>query len=172
MDEVTEQNQDIPIEVGTIEFLPLAELEPGRRVPDFSLYTAGGKTQQLSDFYGKYLLLTFYSVTSEDENPDDNFAYLKRIQDDFTGIGDFEMLDFTFGGFPLLETMAETYLSGYGVKVKQGFIDGRNYELMKTFNPQNWPRGVLMAPDGTLIAVGLKGDELYEIVSQSLANGE
>jgi hypothetical protein len=41
---------------------------------------------------------------------------------------------------------------------------------MQTLQIQSWPHSLLIAPDGTLIVNGLKGDELYQAVADALAN--
>lgn len=69
-----------------------------------------------------------------------------------------------------VEKLVKKYLAENELTWKQGLIDGSSYELMKTYKIQSGPHSLLIAPDGTLIVNGLKGDELYEAVSDALAN--
>ncbi len=163
VDDLTEENQDIPIELGVVEFLPPAgDLEPGQMVPGFTVYSADDDVITLGDYSGKYLLLTFYTTASE--SGAEEMENLKRIQDDFAGHPQFEMLGITVAGFPLLEKLAQKYLDEFGLTWQQGFIDSRNYEMMKTYKFEGSACTIFIAPDGTLIAAGLKGDALYDAV--------
>jgi len=166
--DITEENQDIPVELGTVEFFPAAKLEPNKPVPDFNVRSLNGGTLNLTDFRGKYLLLTFYMITGE-ESLNEDMADLKRIQDDFAGDKRFEMMGLTKGEMPLYVYLAKKFLAEQGLTWQQGFIDGSNYELIQTFKIQNWPHSLLIDPKGVLLANGLKGEKLYEAVAKALA---
>jgi hypothetical protein len=168
VDDITEENQDIPIELGTIEFTTVKRLEPNQPVPDFRVQSLDGGTLSLAGLRGKYVLLTFYLITGQ-EGLNDDIANLKRIQDDFTDDERFVMVGITQGGIPLLEELVEKFLDEQGLRWKQGIIDGSNYDLMETFKIRTWPHSLLISPDGVLLANGFKGEKLYNAVANTLS---
>jgi hypothetical protein len=166
--DITEENQDIAVELGAIEFAR-ARLEPNEPVPYFSVRSVDGGTLNLADFRSKYLLLTFYIVTNQ-ESLNEDMANLKRIQDDFAGDERFEMVGLTQGGVPPLhEELAKKFLAEQGLTWQQGFIESGDYELLQSYRIRNWPHSLLIGPNGILLANGLKGEELYEAVAKALA---
>ncbi|MDO8303841.1 MAG: redoxin domain-containing protein, partial [Sedimentisphaerales bacterium] len=165
--DITEENQDIAIELGAIEFSPVAKLEPNKPLPGFSARAIDGGKLNLTNFRGKYLLLTFYMITGEEHLKED-MASLKRIQDDFASNERFAMMGLTMGGMPLTEELTKKFLAEQGLTWRQGIIDGSNYELTQTFKIQNWPHSFLIDPNGVLLSNGLKGEELYKAVAKAL----
>jgi peroxiredoxin len=166
--DITEENQDIPVELGTVKFFPTAKLEPNEPVPDFSVRSLDGGTLNLTDFRSKYLLLTFYVVTGQ-ESLNEDMANLKQIQDDFAGDERFVMVGLTQGGMALHEELTKKFLVEKGLTWQQGILDGSNYELMQTYEVRSWPNSFFIDPNGILLANGLKGEELYEAVAKALA---
>jgi len=168
VDDITEENQNIPVDLGTIEFTAPAKLQINAPVPDFSVRSFNGGTLKLADFQGKYLLLTFYTIT-DDESSNKDMANLKQIQDDFAGDNRFEMMGITHGGLPLFEELAKKFLAEQKLSWQQGFLQGSNYELTNTYQIKTRPSSFLIDPNGLLLAVGLKGDQLYQAVADALA---
>ena len=165
--ELTEENQDIPVELGIVEFLPVAKLELNEPIPDFNVRSLEGGRLSPADLRGKYVLLTFYMVAGKDDLKKD-MATLKRIQDDFASDERFEMTGLTQGGIPLMEDLIKKFLAEQRLTWQQGIIDGANYELIQTFRIRSQPHSLLIDPNGVLLANGLKGEELYEAVAKAL----
>jgi len=166
--ELTEENQDIPVDLGMVEFVPVAKLELNEPIPDFDVRSLAGGRLSSGDWRGKYVLLTFYMIAGQDDVKKD-MATLKRIQDDFAGDERFEMIGLTQGGIPLLEELTKKFLAEQRLTWQQGIIDGSNYELVQTFKIRNQPHSLLINPNGVLLANGLEGEELYEAVAEALA---
>ncbi|MHC4186869.1 MAG: TlpA family protein disulfide reductase, partial [Planctomycetota bacterium] len=167
VDDITEENQDVPVELGTVEFDAVARLDVNEAVPDFSVRSLDGGQMNLVDFRGKYVLLTFY-VVSGPETLNEEMAVLKRIQDDFSGDARFVMVGLTHGGFVLHEELAKKFIAEQELRWQHGFLDSSNYELMQTYKIQHWPQSLLIDPNGILLSNGLKGDELYDAVDRAL----
>jgi hypothetical protein len=167
--ELTEENQDIPVELGVVEFLPVAKLELNEPIPDFSARSPEGRRLTPADSRGRYVLLTFYMVmVAGQDSVNKDMAILKRIQDDFAGDERFEMMGLTQGGIPLMEDLIKKFLAEHKLEWQQGIIDGSNYELMQTFRIRNQLHSLLIDPNGVLLANGLEGEELYEAVAKAL----
>ncbi|HUT30071.1 MAG TPA: sigma-70 family RNA polymerase sigma factor [Sedimentisphaerales bacterium] len=167
--DLTEENQDIPVELGIVEFLPVAKLELNEPVPDFDVRSLEGGRLSPADLRGKYVLLTFYMVMVAGQHSlNEEMENLRRIQDDFAGHERFEMVGLTQGGIPLIEDLIKKFLAEQRLTWRQGIIDGSNYELMQTFKIQSPLHSLLIDPNGVLLANGLKGEELYEAVAKAL----
>ena len=166
VDDITEDNQDIPIGLGTIEFTKPPTLELNEPVPDFNVRSLDSNKLSLAAFRGKYLLLTFYHVAGTEEE----IANLKRIQDDFSDDKRFEIMGVSHGGWLRLgDELIEKFIAEQGLTWHQGIIDTDNREILEAYHIQNWPQSLLIGPDGTLLANGLKGEELYAAVAEALA---
>ena len=166
--DITEENQDIRVELGTVEFSHAAKLEPNRPVTDFSVRLLNDGTLNLADLRGKYVLLTFYLITAQ-ESLNDDMANLKRIQDDFSDDERFVMVGLAHGGMTFVEELTKKFLVENSLTWQQGILDGSNYDLMETFKIRTWPHSLLISPDGVLLADGLKGEKLYEAVVKTLS---
>jgi len=166
--DITEENENIAVDLGRVEFFEPAKFEPNQPVPDFSVRSLEGGTLSLGDFRGKYVLLTFYMITGQ-ENMNEEWANLREIQDDFAGDERFVMVGLTTGGMPLYEELAKKFIAEQGLTWEQGILDGSNYELVEIYKVRNFPHSFLIDRNGLLIVDDLKGDELYEAVAEALA---
>jgi len=165
--DITEENQDIPIELGTIEFSKAAGLEVNEPAPDFSVRTLDGGTLSLADLRGKYVLLTFYMLSGSEGQAAD-FVPLKQIQDDFAKDERFEMVGLTYGGMPLYDELFGKFLSEQGLTWRQGMLDASSYELIQTYKIRSWPDSFLIDPNGILLEKDLKGEKAYQAVADAL----
>jgi RNA polymerase sigma factor (sigma-70 family) len=168
VDEITEENQDIPIQLGVLEYAAASvPMEIHKPFADFSVSALGGGKLKPSDFRGQHLLLVVYSVTGG-ESLNDEMKAVRQIQDRFAGDERLVMMGLTMGGIPLMEDMVKKFMAEQGLTWKQGIIDGDSYEMMQDLKIQGQFTGFLIGPDGVLLAYSTKGQELYDAVAKAM----
>lgn len=144
--------------------VPVANLVAGQEAPDFKASTLDGKSFQLSDYRGKYILLDFWATWCGPclaETPN-----LKKIHDAFGNRGDFVLIGLS------LDRDAEkprTYLKENQCGWVDGFLgDWGKDKVTKKYGVQGIPSIWLIGPDGKIVHKGLRGGRIYEAVNSAL----
>ncbi len=168
VEDLTEENQNETVELGKLPLKKAEILEPNNPAPDFNIPALDGGTLRLSDFRGQYLLLTFF--IPDDQGPFlTEMENLKNIQDDLSQDERFEMVGLTSSQMPLFKEILRKFLDEWQLTWQQGLLESMNYKLMQKYQINSWPHSLLIDPNGILLIKGLKGDELYDFVSDTLS---
>jgi len=112
-------------------------------------------------------LLTFFAITGDDAS-NQQMVTIRRIQNDFAADGRLAMMGLTHGGMLLVDELVKKFMVEQGLTWQQGFINNSNMELIQKFRIQGPFHAFLIGPDGTLLANGLTGQELYDAVAKAM----
>jgi peroxiredoxin len=127
----------------------------GKKAPELTLPDVNGKNVSISSFRGKYLLVDFWASWCQPcraENPNVVAAYNQYKNKNFTILG--VSLDKKKENW--LQAIKEDQLKWTHVS-DLAFWDSK---AVTTFGFTGIPYNVLIDPDGTIIAEGLRGEEL------------
>lgn len=146
---------------------PRQPLATGVAAPDFTQYDVNGKAVKLSDFKGKYVLLDFWAswcVPCRKENPNVVKAYNQFKDRNFTVIGialeekgkkDAWLAAIKKDGLPYLQ-LAD--------------LEKADNPAAKAFGVSGIPYSFLIDPSGRIIASNLRGEQLFDKLTEVLAN--
>lgn len=157
---------DKPVNLGTLELIPLGTAERGDMAPLFEVDTASGKVLKLADCRGKYVLLDFWATWCAPcmrEKP-----HLDAVSDAF---GDDERvvmiglsLDSDLGSW-------KRYVDGNKNNWIHAFLGGPNEsDIPNKYNVQGIPAIFLIGPDGKILARGLRGKAIGKAVANALGS--
>ena len=135
--------------------------DKGQKFKDFTVYY-NGKEQNLSDYVGKgkYVLVDFWASwcgPCRAEIPNIINVYKKYAGADFDVVG-VAINDKPQNTVAAIESMGMTYPQIIGAGPEIGAIYGIN----------SIPHVILFAPDGTVVARGLRGEQIEEAVKEVL----
>lgn len=157
-----------PIEAGTIHLLP-GDLESGDEAPDFNLPGLKDERVHLSEYRGKLVLLSFYGSSELDEMPD-AMQDLRALIEEYSQADSFVPLGMLSSQRHVLLDRKQVELAGLSWQHAQIGPSAKNrthihYDLMGI---ENWPWHIVVAPDMTILAIGLEGAELRETLEANL----
>lgn len=137
------------------------KLGPGNMAPDFTAETIDGKPFRLSDLRGKYVLLDFWAswcgpCRLENPNVVENYH---RFRDK----------NFTVVSFSLDENK-----QSWQQAVNNDHLDWRHVsdlkawhsDVVKEYKVPSVPRSFLLDPEGRIIAINLRGDDLKKTLEK------
>ena len=140
-----------------------AKLGPGKMAPDFAAQTPDGKTVHLSDLRGKYILLDFWAswcAPCRMENPNVLSNYKKYGDKNFT------VLSFSLdeNRDAWRQAIASDHMDWYHA----GDLKGWHSAVVQLYMVDAVPKSYLIDPDGRILAVDLRGDELGKMLERTI----
>lgn len=132
---------------------------------DFTQNDVNGKPVKLSDFRGKFVLLDFWASwcgPCRQENPNVVKAYNTYKDKNFTVLG--VSLDRQNGREAWLKAIKDDGLTWTQVSDLQFW----NNEVARMYGVQSIPKNFLINPEGKIIAVNLRGDDLFKTLADVL----
>jgi hypothetical protein len=159
---------EAPLEIGTIDLLA-GDLVPGDAAPDFNLPGLDVAWLCLDDYRGSLVLLSFYPAAVLDDLPDRLLA-LRDIVSDFESTAALVTIGMLASDGPVLLDQKRVELAELPWPHARVGPAGENrahiaYDLLGV---EQWPWNVLVDPDGTVLAVGLQGEELVAAIEANL----
>jgi len=157
-----------PIETGTIELLP-DDLVPGHVAPGFDLPGLNAERVRLDDYRGKLVLLSFYP-SSELEGQSGTLLDLKALMAQYRETEFFMPIGMLASERHIL--LDRKLVERAGLTWRHALVgpdaQNRTHIEYDVLGVDQWPWHVLVGPDGTLVAIGLQGDELIETIEANL----
>ena len=139
------------------------QVSAGKIAPDFTAQTPDGKNFRLSDLRGKYVLLDFWAswcgpCRLENPNIVDNYHRYKDKN--------FTVVSFSLDGNAKAwqDAIEADHLDWYNVSDLKDW----HSDIVKTYMVPHVPLDFLIDPDGKIIAVELRGDELGHALEKIL----
>lgn len=149
----------------TLEAGVLADVEVGDPAPPLAAKTLEGKPMKLEDYRGKYVLLDYWATWCTPciaEMPD-----LKEVYETFGKDGRLVMI-----GLSLDEEAhaPKKFIAERGIPwVQVSLGAGSESSAAKNYGVQTIPATFLIGPDGKIIAKGMRGKQIKEIVAKALS---
>jgi len=140
-----------------------AKIVPGAVAPDLSMPDQEGKLLSISSFRGKYVLVDFWASwcgPCRAENPNVVAAFEKYKSKNFTVLG--VSLDKDKASW--LDAIQEDKLSWSHMSDLKFWQSA----AVPVYGISGIPFNVLLDPDGKIIAVGLRGDDLHQKLAEVL----
>ena len=153
---------DLLIANRILEAAVLSDLKIGDPAPPLSAKTFDGGTMNLEDYRGKYLLLDFWATWC---GP--CVAEIPRLAEVHKAFAEDER--FAMIGLSLDEEIQapKKFVEGRGLPWDQGFL-GSESSVVRDYGVGAIPAIFLIDPDGKVVAKGLRGDKLEEVLIQAL----
>jgi peroxiredoxin len=140
----------------------LRKVEQGAIAPDFTAKTPDGKEISLSDFRGHYVVLDFWASWCHPCRA--KSPQTRKLYDTFRDKG---LIVFSFS-LDNNEEAWKTAIEKDGMiwHNASDLIGGTRSPIAQRYGIDGIPATWLIGPDGTIIAEGIKSDELYELVEK------
>lgn len=159
---------DEVLELGNFEVEVVKDLWIGDDAPDFEYEDADGKTNRLSDYRGKFVLLDiWHRQAREDAKP--GLEEMGQLYRQFGHHPHFVMLSVTHKDSTPPALMKQ-YIEYYKMDWKIGLY--QDSKAVKGYAIQDFPGRFLIGPEGKLIAGNLAGQELTNAILKVLAATE
>lgn len=162
--EIPGGQSDEPYDLGTLHPRPKQALKVGQAAPSFDIETLDGGRVKLEDFRGKYLLLDFWATWCGPcvaEVPELKSTFERFGKDDR-----FAMLSLSLDAD---KEAPRKFVADRGIAWKQGFLgEWTDGGLTDAYHVQAIPSMFLIAPDGTVKAMELRGDRIGAVISAAL----
>ena len=142
--------------------------EVGSEAPGFEIKTMDDKTVRLADYRGKYVLLDFWATwcgPCRGETPN-----LKAVFEKYGRQDNFVMIGLSLDAD---KEKPQTYAKENGTGWIDGFLgDWGKDEVTKKYGVRGIPSIWLIGPDGKIVAKGLRGERIMEVVRSALEGGK
>ena len=137
----------------------------GAPAPEFSQQTPDGRTVSLRDYRGKYVLVDFWASwcgPCRQENPNVLRAYQQYKARNFEVLG--VSLDDTKSRDKWVKAIQEDQLPWTQISDLQGWQN----QAARRYSVQGIPQNFLIDPQGKIVAVNLRGEELHTTLARLL----
>ncbi|NQV33711.1 MAG: redoxin domain-containing protein [Phycisphaeraceae bacterium] len=143
-----------------------SQLSVGDSAPLFTAQTLEGQSISLSEYRGRYVLLSFWTTTFHPE-----LDLLKELHNTYGKHAEFAIL-----GFGANDTHEEVkrYVKEADIPWPQVFVgemyqrDKMDSPIARDYAPQHLPQIMLVGPEGKILAEGLRADKLRSVVQETL----
>jgi peroxiredoxin len=161
--EIASDAADAPFDVGAATLKPAASV--GSPAPEFSIADLEGKSLQLSNYHGKYVLLDFWATwcgPCVGETPN-----MKATYDAFGKDPRFAMISLSLDK----EVSApKRFARSHDIAWTQGFLgDWSADKVTPAYGVHGIPAIFLIGPDGKILATQLRGTNILTTVAANLA---
>ena len=165
--ELPEASSDVPLDLGVIELLP-GDLEVGDAAPDFNLLDVDMNAQRLTGLSGKLVLLSFYR-DDDVQRPNPKLLELEELYEQYGQVDAFTMIGMFSSAQSSEQVQALVEATGFTwAHVHVGRTELNRMHIEYDILRQPWPWNILIGPDGTILAMGLHGQELKEEIEGNM----
>ena len=140
-----------------------AKLGPGKTAPDFTAQTPDGTPFHLADLHGKYVLLDFWASwcgPCRMENPNVSANYRKYKDRNFVVLS--FSLDENKASWK--QAIGDDHMDWYHA----GDLKGWHSPIVQLYMVAGVPKSYLIDPDGKIVAVDLRGDDLGKTLEKTI----
>lgn len=154
-----------------MNMLRSSTLKVGNEGPDFTAVTPDGKTMNLSDLKGKYVLLDFWASWCGPCRRE--FPFMKQVLKLSEGHDNFVILSYSIDSKKpeWTECIAKNELT-HPHWLHVSTLKGWNSDAAKLYKVEAVPRTVLLNPKGQIVAFDLRGEEMVNKIKNILEGVE
>ncbi|UCD27939.1 MAG: carboxypeptidase regulatory-like domain-containing protein [Planctomycetota bacterium] len=157
---------DKPLNLGNLELKLPKTLKVGDAAPLFETQTFDGKPLRLTDYRGKYVLLTFWATWCTPCIAE--ISHLKELHESFGKDKQFVIIGLSVDKHV---NRPKRYLKRKKLPWTQGFLgDIYKSSIAVDYGIHGIPTNILIGPDGKIIAKDLRGQVTKEAVKRALSN--
>lgn len=138
--------------------------KPGKDAVDFAFTTIDSKAQRLRDLRGKYVLLDFWGVFCPPCR--DGLPKLRALHKKYSPSGKFVLIGLSADAE--LKTLTD-FVTKESLPWLQVHLRSQNLDAIEeVYGARGYPTGVLIDPDGKIVASGLRTDDMVAAVEKAL----
>jgi RNA polymerase sigma factor (sigma-70 family) len=152
---------DEPLDIGSVQALPVRPLRDGDVAPLFEATTFAGAPLKLAEYKGKHVLLHFWR--GQDPETQQAVEYLKLAQATWGQDKRFVMIGLTVEQSVL---NAHKYATDAGFTWTQCFL-GKISDIPVRYRLRR-PTTILIGPDGLILRADLQGPEIADVLTEVL----
>ncbi|MFC1765624.1 carboxypeptidase regulatory-like domain-containing protein [Planctomycetota bacterium] len=159
---------DEPIDLGVIPLIP-GDLELGSVAPNFNLRRLNRRSLRLTDLAGRFALLSFYGA-EQLITADESLSTLITLQEQFAENERLVVIGMLSSEQPASVDYKLITLTGLTwPHVRVGPPHRNPVHIAYDVLGNDWPWNILVSPEGTILSIGLQGEELIDTVANLLA---
>jgi len=152
---------DEPLDLGDLTLKMRRPLHVGDMAPLFETKTLDGKDVRLSDYRGRFVLLSFWQPSFHPE-----VERLRELYQTYGRTGELAIID--FGGWDTLQEV-QKYIAEHTIEWPEIYLgENPNSELVKQYGNPVASYILLADPQGKIVATWLRGEKLTEAVEKAI----